>query len=85
MRADLSLAKLRGELVIPSQFTNSFLQRLLSKVLFCGNKNKPNSLNVRTSMMSGSILRLGITNQVKRVPSIFRNYSRLQFLISANC
>ena len=53
MRADLSLAKLRGELVIPSQFTNSFLQRLLSKVLFCGNKNKPNSLNVRTSMMSG--------------------------------
>jgi len=31
MRADLSLAKLRGELVIPKQFTNSFLQRLLSK------------------------------------------------------
>ena len=32
MRRDLSLAKLRGELTIPNQFTNSFLQRLLSKV-----------------------------------------------------
>jgi len=31
MRADLSLSKLRGELFIPRQFTNSFLQRLLSK------------------------------------------------------
>ena len=34
MRRDLSLSKLRGELTIPNQFTNSFLQRLLSKVFF---------------------------------------------------
>ena len=47
MRADLSLAKLRGQLVIPSQFTSSFLQRLLSKVLSHGNQEKAHSLNVQ--------------------------------------
>merc|ERR1719494_539943 len=52
MRKDLSLAKLRGELTIPNQFTNSFLQRLLSKV-FSG---LPCSLTKSKKMVKTEIL-----------------------------